>query len=256
MGGEAVIRPLAGPLLIVGIGLLNLMATPRLGVDDAGGHAAGQHSIAGETGSAFNPPVRELLGELGPGLAGGAGDMTGMYWWNGAGRPPAALVGNSAAPLDNPASHLSPQRIIAQGWATWYAEEGKITRSGELYDPRGYTCAVAWQKWLELRGQPVLVSMEDGRQVEVVVNDTGRLQEAGLYQGLPFVVDLPRDTFRRYLAEDGDTVQVMVAMIGADNERGGRPGGEAYGLAAGGGGFLGAFGGDESYTKYPFGRRE
>ena len=63
---------------------------------------------------------------------------------------------------------------IMQGDATYYAEPyiGRIMQNGETYTGQDATCAVAVERWPELRGK-TLVVCTDWRCIPVTVTDTG-----------------------------------------------------------------------------------
>jgi len=109
-----------------------------------------------------------------------------------------------------------------EGWATWYdAPDGALMKGGEQYDREGHTCAVPHELWLDLRGKEVLVVMaEEGvpswesRQVILEVADTGRLAEAGMREGLPYVADMPVGIFERYFgARDMGRFHALVLVL-------------------------------------------
>lgn len=93
------------------------------------------------------------------------------------------------------------------GYATYY-NHGKVTRSGEPFNPNAMTCAVSWQLWSDLAGKRLVVHSKN-RSIIVRVNDSGGWtmtkyyaygkQKIGKYivewifpsmVGLPIVVDL------------------------------------------------------------------
>ncbi len=63
---------------------------------------------------------------------------------------------------------------------------GKITRSGEPYNPESFTIAVDDDLWEELSGELVRVTnLETGKALLLRVNDTGYLGEKGVAGDLP-----------------------------------------------------------------------
>lgn len=72
---------------------------------------------------------------------------------------------------------------LLSGAATYYDTDKhsfKHTRSGELYNPEAMACAVDDSLWHELKNKILLVCDEDNC-IEVLVNDSGYLDEAGLF---------------------------------------------------------------------------
>ncbi|HAL62111.1 MAG TPA: hypothetical protein DCP08_06865 [Chloroflexi bacterium] len=78
---------------------------------------------------------------------------------------------------------------IAWGKITYYdcsSHCGKITRSGEPYDPASFTIAVDDDLWEEWAGELVRVTnLETGNALILRVNDTGYLSENGVAGDLP-----------------------------------------------------------------------
>ena len=86
---------------------------------------------------------------------------------------------------------------VLEGWATWYGIDdgsGVVFRNGEAFRLDAPYCAVDASLWGEMAGARLYVQA-GGRLFSCPVADTGRLRNAGLYDGLPFVLDLPAHFF-------------------------------------------------------------
>jgi len=82
------------------------------------------------------------------------------------------------------------------GYATWYAPTGSPTRLGMAYDGTSMTMAVPWQWWEQYRGRMATVtSMATGKSVDVMINDSGLLLEAGTFGGDYIIADLSPAAF-------------------------------------------------------------
>ncbi len=63
-------------------------------------------------------------------------------------------------------------KYVEQGEASWYGPgfQGKKTATGETYDPKELTAA---HRKLPLGSQATVTNLENGKQVEVEINDRG-----------------------------------------------------------------------------------
>lgn len=83
--------------------------------------------------------------------------------------PPEPLA---AAPSAEPAPPPEPRRYRAEGKASWYGtfHHGRKTASGEPFDKEALTAA---HRTLPLDTKVRVTNLENGRSVEVIVNDRG-----------------------------------------------------------------------------------
>ena len=91
---------------------------------------------------------------------------------------------------------LGPPRL--DGWAVHYDEcvsAACVFRNGEPFALDALCAAVDTGLWSELRGKRLLIVSSAGRMAMLRVCDSGYLARAGMYQGLPFVIDVPKITF-------------------------------------------------------------
>jgi len=79
-----------------------------------------------------------------------------------------ALAGCASTPPPAP----PPSRYVEQGLASWYGEpyHGRVAASGEVYDMHAMTAA---HRTLPFGTAVSVTNLENGRSVEVVINDRG-----------------------------------------------------------------------------------
>jgi hypothetical protein len=108
------------------------------------------------------------------------------------------------------------------GLCTLYNEPG-VTRSGDIFSPDTYTCAVDDTEFGWLIGRTLAITADEVTFIYVKVNDSGYLYKAGRFRfdaqagyylpsstGYPVVVDLPEHVFRKYFST---TTLVRVYLV-------------------------------------------
>src|ERR671933_350542 len=98
----------------------------------------------------------------------------------------AALSAITAAQAEPPLGRAAREEKIGEGLAVW-AEKGKITASGEAFNPDGLT---AGHRSLPFGTRVRVVNPDNGRSVVVRINDRGPVRSK-------FIIDLSRGSAQR-----------------------------------------------------------
>ena len=116
-------------------------------------------------------------------------------------KPPAKTGSVPLYQMTAPGQKLEPG-FYQQGIASWYGHpfHGCATASGEIYDMHALTAA---HKELPLGSKVLVTNLENGRQIEVVINDRGPFIKSR-------IIDLSLTGARRLAMEKNGTAMVRL----------------------------------------------
>ncbi len=118
--------------------------------------------------------------------------------------PMAASVAAAAPVAGVTLANVPNRAVVESGVASWYGAElaGELTASGEPFDPEAMTAA---HPELPFGTTVTVVNLENGRAVEVVINDRGPFTDDR-------IIDVSQAAARKLGFKDDGTAEVQIEI--------------------------------------------